>query len=108
LRTGSKTDDPESKPTYGKGGIAVSDAHNQERAAIRDAPQPMIVAMFDIPDSLLEGDGFEPSVPFYGELRTSGACDATHAAIVKPGTPIVRVDELGERFAARLGRFHID
>jgi hypothetical protein len=59
LRTGSKTDDPESKPTSGKGGIAVSDAHNQERAAIRDAPQPMIVAMFDIPDSLLEGDGFD-------------------------------------------------
>ena len=26
----------------------MSDAHNQERAAIRDAPQPMIVAMFDI------------------------------------------------------------
>ena len=38
-------------------------------------------------DSLLEGDGFEPLVPFYGELRISGACDATHAAIVKPGTP---------------------
>jgi hypothetical protein len=25
------------------------------------------------------------------------ALDATHAAIVKPGTPIVCVDELGER-----------
>src|SRR5712671_2513209 len=37
-------------------------------------------------DSLLEGDGFEPSVPLYGELG-AGACDATRAAIVKPGTP---------------------
>jgi hypothetical protein len=31
---------------------------------------------------------------------TRRALDATHAAIVKPGTPIVCVDELGERFAA--------
>jgi hypothetical protein len=30
----------------------------------------------------------------------SGAWDATHAAIVKPGTP--------DRFAARLGRLHMD
>jgi hypothetical protein len=37
-------------------------------------------------DSPLEGAGFEPSVPLYGELGTSGACDATHAAIVKPET----------------------
>ena len=34
-------------------------------------------------DSPLEGTGFEPSVPLYGQLGTSGACDATHAAIVK-------------------------
>src|ERR1700738_4377304 len=38
------------------------------------------------PISLLEGGGFDPSVPLYGELGV-GACDATHAAIVKPGTP---------------------
>ena len=37
-------------------------------------------------DSPLEGGGFEPSVPLYGELGAD-ACDATHAAIVKPGTP---------------------
>jgi hypothetical protein len=38
-----------------------------------------------------------------------GARDATHAAIVNPGTPIVRVDELGERFAACPGgAFHMD
>jgi hypothetical protein len=36
-----------------------------------------------------------------------GARDTTHGAIVKPGTPIVRVDELGERFAACLGVFHM-
>ena len=34
-------------------------------------------------DSPREGAGFEPSVPLYGQLGTSGACDATHAAIVK-------------------------
>jgi hypothetical protein len=39
------------------------------------------------PESPLEGDRFEPSVPCYGELGASGAFDATHAAIVKPGTP---------------------
>ena len=27
---------------------------------------------------------------------------------MKPGTPIVRVDELGERFAACRGAFHMD
>jgi len=37
-------------------------------------------------DSPVEGGGFEPSVPLYGELG-AGACDATRAAIVKPGTP---------------------
>src|ERR1700682_389776 len=36
--------------------------------------------------SPLEGGGFEPSVPLYGELGAD-ACDATHAAIVKAGTP---------------------
>jgi hypothetical protein len=39
----------------------------------------------------------------------SGACDATHARHREArNAPIVRVDELGERFAARLGRLHMD
>jgi hypothetical protein len=38
-------------------------------------------------DSALEEGGFEPSVPLYVSSVHSGACDATHAAIVKPGTP---------------------
>jgi hypothetical protein len=42
--------------------------------------------------------GLEPSVRLDGELG--------HVVVVKP--PIVRVDELGERFAARLGRLHMD
>jgi hypothetical protein len=49
---------------------------------------------------------FEPSVPLYGELGALGR-DATHAAIVNPERPIVRVDELDERFAACLGRLHM-
>jgi hypothetical protein len=36
----------------------------------------------------------------------SGACDATRAAIGKPERPIVGVDALGERFAARLSGGH--
>src|ERR1700730_6995458 len=38
-------------------------------------------------DWLLEEGGFEPSVPLYVSSVHSGACDATHAAIVKTGTP---------------------
>jgi hypothetical protein len=36
------------------------------------------------------------------------ARDATDAAIAKPGTPIVRVDELGERFPHAWRAFHTD
>ena len=50
-------------------------------------------------DSALEGGGFEPSVPLYGELG-AGACDATRAAIVKPGTP----DRASTRSASDLPR----
>jgi hypothetical protein len=39
------------------------------------------------PDSPFEGDGFEPSVPLYGELGALGRVRRTRAAIVKPGTP---------------------
>ena len=35
----------------------------------------------------LEGAGFEPSVPLYGELGALGRVRRTRAAIVKPGTP---------------------
>ena len=60
-------------------------------------------------DSPVEEDGFEPSVP---RLRWSlvqlAARDATDAAIAKPGTPIVRVDELGERFPHAWRAFHMD
>jgi hypothetical protein len=56
-------------------------------------------------DSPLEGEGFEPSVP---RLRWSSvqlaADDATDAAIAKPGTPILRVDELGRAISACLAR----
>src|ERR1700738_2847708 len=38
-------------------------------------------------DSPLEGAGFEPSVPLYGELGALGRVRRTRAAIVKPGTP---------------------
>ncbi len=38
-------------------------------------------------DSALEGAGFEPWVPLYGELGALGRVRRTRAAIVKPGTP---------------------
>ena len=61
------------------------------------------------PDSALEGDGFEPSVPrLLWSLVQLAARDATDAAIAKPGTPIVRVDELGERFPHAWRAFHTD
>jgi hypothetical protein len=44
LRTGSKTHEPESKPTSGKGGTFVIEAHNQKNAATKDAPQLTNVA----------------------------------------------------------------
>jgi hypothetical protein len=46
-----------------------------------------------------------PRSPAYDEFGAPGRAHATHAAIVKPRKPIVRV---GERFAARLSAFHID
>ena len=39
------------------------------------------------PDSPLEGGGFEPSVPLYGELGALARATRDHAAMVKPGTP---------------------
>jgi len=60
-------------------------------------------------DSPLEGAGFEPSVPrLPWSLVQLAARDATDAAIAKPGTPIVRVDELGERFPHPGRAFHMD
>jgi len=38
LRTGSKTQEPESNPTSGKGGILVKDATNQQKAATKEVP----------------------------------------------------------------------
>ena len=51
--------------------------------------------------------GFEPSVPrLRGRSARLAARDATDAAIAKLGTPVVRANELDERFAASrsLGR----
>ena len=49
---------------------------------------------------------FEPSVPglWWNSVCQLEAHDATNAAIVKSGTPVVRVNELDERFASCLGR----
>ena len=64
-------------------------------------------------DSSLEGEGFEPAVPPTMSSVHSGACDATHAAIVKRGTPdrsrrrarraICRKDEAAYHFTCVLG-----
>jgi hypothetical protein len=51
--------------------------------------------------------GFEPSVPrLRGSPAQLAARDATDAVIAKLGTPVVRANELDERFAASrsLGR----
>ena len=47
-------------------------------------------------DSPLEGTGFEPSVPRqqWSSVQLA-ARDGNDAAIAKPGTPVVRVDERG-------------
>ena len=49
--------------------------------------------------------GFEPSVPglWWSSVQLE-ARDATDAAIAKSGTPVVRVNELDERFASCFGR----
>src|SRR5260370_37698478 len=60
-------------------------SYPQTAAKVRDF-SPTASGFTAETDWLLEGGGFEPSVPLYGELGAD-ACDATHAAIVKPGTP---------------------
>jgi hypothetical protein len=53
----------------------------------------------------VEGAGFEPSVPLYGALGRVRRDPRRHREA--PERPIVRVDALGERFAARLGELEI-
>jgi hypothetical protein len=51
LRTGSKTQEPESNPTSGKAGILVRDAANQKPAATKEATaasQLRVVEKFDM------------------------------------------------------------
>jgi hypothetical protein len=58
------------------------------RVALLEAMERLPKVRFAI-DSVLEGAGFEPSVPLYGELGASGACDG-------PAPPRERVDENGQ------------
>jgi len=51
-----------------------------------------------------EKDPNPPPVP----VASAPARDTTHLAIVKPGTPIVCLDELGEQSAACPGGLHMD
>src|SRR6266446_8473198 len=77
-------------------------------AAAENPRFPGIQHCCDIPLRWRERDSNPRSPPTVSSVHP-GARDATHAAIVNPGMPIVRVDELGERFAACPGgAFHMD
>src|SRR5882757_9114498 len=87
-------------PGEGRGRSAGSSGHSVSYLPATMVPSPSPPAPYHLSGG---GSRIRTLGPPLRRARCIGRVRRTRAAIVKPERPIVRVDALGDRFAARLG-----